>query len=110
VTFKAKAARGSRFAGWSGACTGPTCKITINVSHTVTARFTLKSCVVPKVTGKTLTAAKHALKAHFCAAGKVKEAFSRKVKKGRVISEKPKAGTHLRHGGKVGLTVSEGKK
>jgi hypothetical protein len=110
VTFKAKAARGSRFAGWSGACTGPTCKITINVSHTVTARFTLKSCVVPKVTGKTLTAAKHALKAHFCAAGKVKEAFSRKVKKGRVISQKPKAGTHLRHGGKVGLTVSEGKK
>jgi beta-lactam-binding protein with PASTA domain len=66
--------------------------------------------VVPKVKGKTLSAAKRALKAHACTTGKIKHAFSSKVKKGRVISQKPKAGKHLKHNAKVGLTVSRGKK
>jgi serine/threonine-protein kinase len=55
-------------------------------------------------------AAKRSLRAHHCSLGKVKKAFSSKVKKGRVISQKPKAGRHLRHGAKVNLTVSKGKK
>lgn len=43
VTLKAKAARGSRFAGWSGACKGrKSCKITANDSLTVKARFVLQ--------------------------------------------------------------------
>ncbi|HEX5174520.1 MAG TPA: protease pro-enzyme activation domain-containing protein [Gaiellaceae bacterium] len=110
VNLKARAAKGSSFAGWSGGCTGKsTCKVKTNATLKVTAKFTLRSCVVPKVTGKTLTAAKRALKAHFCAAGKVEQAFSSKVKKGRVISQKPKPGRHLRHGGRVGLTISKGR-
>jgi beta-lactam-binding protein with PASTA domain len=30
------------------------------------------------------------------------------VKKGRVAQQKPKAGTHLKHDGKVSLAVSKG--
>jgi Uncharacterized protein conserved in bacteria len=110
VTLKAKAAKGSSFAGWTGACRGRSaCKVTANEALSLTAKFTLKSCVVPRVTGKTLAAAKRALKAHSCRVGKVKQAFSSKVKKGRVVAQKPKPGKHLRHGAKVALTVSKGK-
>jgi hypothetical protein len=111
VTLKAKASSGSTFSGWSGACKGKSaCKVTVNAATSVTAKFTGKSCVVPNVKGKTLSAAKHTLKAHFCSAGKIKHAFSNTVKSGRVISQKPKKGRHLKHNGKVSLTVSKGKK
>ncbi len=109
VTLKAKAAKGSTFVGWSGACRGKlTCKLEIGGPMTETARFTLDNCVVPRVTGKTLSAAKHALGVHFCSAGKIKRAFSSTVPAGRVISQSPKAGSHLKHNGKVSLTVSKG--
>jgi hypothetical protein len=69
-----------------------------------------KTCVVPKVTGETVTAAKHALTTHNCRVGTIKHAFSKKVRKGRVISQKPKPRTRLKHGAKVNLVVSKGKK
>jgi hypothetical protein len=110
VTVKAKASKGSSFGGWTGACRGRSrCKVKANAARSITAKFTLKSCVVPKVTGKTLSGAKRTLKAHSCRVGKVKQAVSSTVKKGRVISQKPQRGKHLRHGGKVALTVSKGK-
>jgi hypothetical protein len=109
VTLKSKASKGSAFAGWSGACTGrKTCKVTTNKTLSVTARFTLKNCVVPHLTGKTVSAAKKALTAHFCKVGKITHATSKKVKTGHVVSQKPKPGTHLRHNGKVNLTVGKG--
>ena len=87
--------------------------MTMNAATGVTATFNKnsspKACVVPKVTGKSLTAAKRAITAHDCRVGTIKHAFSTKVKKGRVISEKPKAGTRLKHGAKVNLVVSKGK-
>ncbi|HEY3551561.1 MAG TPA: protease pro-enzyme activation domain-containing protein [Gaiellaceae bacterium] len=111
VILRAKAARGSTFSGWSGACKGKsTCKVTVNAKTSVTAKFKGKPCVVPNVKGKKLAAAKRTLEAHFCSAGKIRHAFSSKVKKGRVISQKPKKGKHLKHNGKVRLTVSKGKK
>jgi hypothetical protein len=109
VTLRAKPSKGSSFAGWFGGCKGrSTCKVTTNEPLSITARFTLKSCLVPKVLGKSLAAAKRAIKAHFCRVGKVTQAFSHTVKKGHVVAQKPKAGTHLRHGGAVRLTVSKG--
>jgi hypothetical protein len=40
VTLSTKAAFGSQFAGWSGACTGTgTCKVTMTAARTVTATF-----------------------------------------------------------------------
>jgi Pro-kumamolisin, activation domain/PASTA domain/IPT/TIG domain/Divergent InlB B-repeat domain len=109
VTLKAKPAKGSSFVGWSGGCKGRgSCKVRASETLGLTAKFTLKNCVVPRVVGKALAAAKRALKARFCAVGKVTEVFSGKVAKGKVTSQRPKAGTRLRHGGKVSLTVSRG--
>ena len=111
VTLKAKASTGSRFTGWSGACSGKsTCKVTASEALTATAKFTLRNCVVPNVEGKSLSGAKRSLKGHFCKAGKIKHAFSDKVKTGHVVSQSPKAGSHLKHNGKVRLVLSEGKK
>jgi hypothetical protein len=108
VTLKEKAAKGSTFVGWSGACSGKsTCKVTTQAALSVRAKFALKNCVVPNVKGKSLATAKRILKAHFCSAGKIKHAAS-KVQKGHVITQSPKAGAHLKHGGKVSLTVSSG--
>lgn len=67
------------------------------------------ACIVPKLKGKTLKAAKSALAKAHCKAGKVSKKFS-KVKKGRVISQKPGAGKHEPAGTKVSLVVSKGKK
>jgi beta-lactam-binding protein with PASTA domain len=72
--------------------------------------YFLRDCVVPRVKGKVLRAAKRALKAHDCSVGKIGRAFSKHVKKGRVISQKPKPHRLLRHGAKVRLTVSKGRK
>jgi hypothetical protein len=111
LTLKAKTSPGSAFAGWSGACTGRSrCKVKVNGHLAVTAKFTLRNCTVPNVRGETLAAARQTLKAHSCSTGKLKRAFSNTVQTGHVISESPRTGTHLKHNGKVSLTVSAGKK
>jgi serine/threonine-protein kinase len=79
------------------------------VTETVTA-FSASHCVVPKLKGKTLSAAKRALRSHSCSLGKVKRSFSATVKKGRVISERPKPGTRLQQGAKVSLVLSKGRR
>jgi hypothetical protein len=79
------------------------------VTETVNA-LPVPHCVVPKLKGKTLKAAKRALRTHFCSLGKVKHAFSTRVRKGRVISQKPKPGKHLNHGAKVRLIISKGRR
>jgi PASTA domain-containing protein/PKD domain-containing protein len=68
------------------------------------------NCVVPKVVGKTLRKAKSALKARHCKTGTVRRAYSAKVKKGRVLRQRPKAGKQLANGAKVNLVVSRGKR
>ena len=65
---------------------------------------------MPKLKGKTLKTARRSLKSHHCSTGKIKHAHSRTVKKGHVISQKPKAGKRLKHGAKVNLVVSTGKR
>ena len=66
-------------------------------------------CVVPKVVGKTLSAAKKTLKAAHCGVGKIKRVYS-KVRNGRVAAQNPKPGKHLASGAKVALTVNKGKR
>jgi hypothetical protein len=110
VTLNAKAGSGSSFSGWSGACSGKgACTVSLTAAASLNATF-VKNCVVPKLKNKSLKKAMGALKSHDCRAGKVKHAFSPSVKKGNVISSKPKAGKHLAHNAKVGLVVSKGKK
>lgn len=67
-------------------------------------------CVVPKVKKLTLPKATFKLRRANCARGKVKYAFSRTVKKGRVISQSAKPGKRLKAKTKVKLVVSLGKK
>lgn len=107
VTLTPKASKGSKFTGFSGACKGKTCKITATADITVKATFALKPCVVPNVVGKSLGAAKKALKKALCSVGKVKMVASSKAK-GHVVSQSPKHGKKLKQHGKVGLTVSKG--
>ena len=56
--------------------------------------------------GKKLAAAKSAIRHAHCAVAKLTKKFSSKVKKGRVISQKPVPGKKLAAGSKVKLTVS----
>lgn len=107
VTLTPKPAKGSTFTGFSGACKGKTCKITATDNVNVKATFALKPCVVPNVVGKSLGAAKKALKRGLCSLGKVKTVASPKPK-GNVVSQSPTHGKKLKQHGKVSLTVSKG--
>jgi hypothetical protein len=112
LTLTESAAAGSTFTGWSGACSGAgACTINLTADSSATATFASEPrCVVPKVTGKRLTAAKSAIRNARCRVGKIRRAFSAKVKSGKVISQKPRPKTRLAAGSKVRLTVSKGKK
>jgi hypothetical protein len=115
VTLSATAGSGSTFAGWSGACSGSgTCAVTMSGAKAVTATFDKasppKGCVVPKVTGKRLRSAEHAIKIHNCRVGKIKYIFSTTVNKTHVISQKPAPHKRLTHGAKLNLVVSKGRK
>ena len=70
----------------------------------------LRPCVVPRLNGKTLAAARRSIRSHACSVGRIKHARSRTIKKGRVISETPKAGKRLKHGARVNLVVSSGRR
>jgi PASTA domain/Divergent InlB B-repeat domain len=109
VTLKAKAASGSKFSGWSGACAGThSCKIKASDNVTVKAKFVLEPCVVPNVQGKTLKAARLSLEKAFCSLGKVTNAQSSTVSKGLVVSQKPRHGKRVKRHTKVSLVVSTG--
>ena len=62
------------------------------------------------VKGQTLPAAKQTIARANCRAGKTRRAYSKTVKRGRVISQKPRPGTVLPKRGKVNLVVSRGRK
>ena len=109
LTLKAKSTRGSKFTGWSGACKGTrACTIVTDADVSVDAKFVLRPCVVPNVVGKPLKVAKRAIKKASCSVGKVETAASSQVKKGHVISQKPKSHKKLKQSAKVNLVVSTG--
>jgi hypothetical protein len=124
ITLTASASSGSTFAGWSGACAGTSsCIVTIDAVKTATARFDQveaqqeqqqqqpgRRCVVPNVKRKPLAAAKRRIAAAHCRTGKVTKVKSKTVPKGRVISQKPRAGKKLAAGSRVKLVVSRGKR
>lgn len=66
------------------------------------------ACVVPKVRGKRLAAAKRSLRRHHCRAGKITYRFSARVAKGRVLAQSPTPHSRRRHGARVRLVVSKG--
>lgn len=70
----------------------------------------IPKCVVPKVIGKRLAAAKTAIRKARCSVGRISRAYSTRVKSGRVISQKPRPRAKLAVGSAVKLTVSRGKR
>jgi FG-GAP-like repeat/PASTA domain len=76
----------------------------------VLANNTVIFCEVPRVRRKKLADAKRAIASGLCRVGKIRRAYSKTVRRGRVISQKPKPGTVLLKGGKVNLLVSRGRK
>ncbi|MGH3002496.1 MAG: PASTA domain-containing protein [Gaiellaceae bacterium] len=112
VTLTATPAGASAFTGWSGACSGAsTCRVVTNADTTVMATFSLvpKPCLVPRLRSKTLKRAKRSIRAQACTLGKVKHVTSSTIKKGHVISQKPRAGRRLKHGARINLVVSNGR-
>ena len=107
VTLTAKAASGSSFKGFSGACSGKTCRITATDNVSVKATFALRPCVVPNVVGKTVKAAKARLKKALCSVGKVKTVASSKPA-GQVLAQSPRRGKKVKQHTKVSLKVSRG--
>jgi hypothetical protein len=113
VDLTATASSGSTFAGWSGGgCSGTgICTVTLNSDTAVTAGFTASQppaatqCIVPKLRGKKLGAAKIALRKAQCRVGKIKRVRSTRKHRNRVLSQNPKPGTHLRKGSRVALKV-----
>jgi len=91
----------------------------MSANHSATATFAANpppppppppvKCVVPKVKGKTLAAAKRAITKAHCSLGKVKRATSVK-KKGTVIAQSPLPGKRLAKGSKVNVVLSRGKR
>ncbi len=67
-------------------------------------------CVVPAVRGQKLAAARRRLVRANCRLGKVKRAYSPRVKSGRVISQRPRVGARLSELAKVDLVVSRGRR
>ncbi|HKH31540.1 MAG TPA: S8 family serine peptidase [Gaiellaceae bacterium] len=66
-------------------------------------------CKVPRVKGKTVAAAKTALKRAGCKLGPVKRVRSR-VPKGRIVAQRPAAGRRVGKGTPVAVTVSRGRR
>jgi Tol biopolymer transport system component len=85
-------------------------EITTSPAATPPPAAPTRRCVVPKLAGKTLAAARTALRRANCKTGKVTRVKSQKVRRGRVISSRPKAGTTRPDGAAVALVVSRGRR
>lgn len=110
VTLTATPGTHVTFDGWSGACSGTgNCTVPMTAASSVSATFTKLVCDVPKLKGKSLSAAKTALKDANCGVGKVTKKTSKTVKKGHVISSSPSSGAEKAYGTDVKLVVSSGK-
>ena len=68
------------------------------------------SCRVPNVLGKKLGVAKSSITKAHCSVGRVKRQASKKVKRNRVVSQRPHAGATLPNLSKVNLVVSKGRR
>jgi uncharacterized delta-60 repeat protein len=82
---------------------------TVTAGDFALARYLGAPCKVPDVRGRRLAVARSTIRKARCTVGKIRRKASKKVKSGRVISQRPKAGTTLPSLGKVNLVVSRGR-
>jgi uncharacterized delta-60 repeat protein len=74
------------------------------------ARYLAIECVVPRLVGKSFTAARLAVERGSCTLGAVRRMYSRTVASGRVIAQAPAAGTRLAAGSRVSVKLSRGRR
>jgi hypothetical protein len=67
----------------------------------------LDQCIVPNLKGKTVPAAKSALKARSCRLGTVKRVVSAKGKRGRIVAQSRPAGSRSPVGTKVKVKIAK---
>lgn len=70
----------------------------------------LVRCVVPNVMRRTVARAKRLLNAKRCRLGKVGRVYSRKVRKGRIVSQGRRPGAQLARNAKINVVVSRGRR
>lgn len=106
VVLTATARPSAVFASWSGACSGraATCTLTMDQERSATARFDA-ICRVPNVKGKTLPAARAAVRRAGCSVGKVTG-----PRTGKVVSQRPGAGKRRPKGTRVDLLLRLGQR
>ena len=73
------------------------------------ARYLPTTCVVANVRGRTLAVARRAIERGGCNVARVTRAFSSRVPRGRVISQRPRPGTEVAEGSRVAVVVSRGR-
>jgi uncharacterized delta-60 repeat protein len=74
------------------------------------ARYLPGTCSVPQLHGATLAVARERLAAGNCRTGHVRAAFSKRIKRGQVVSQTPKAGRQAGDWAMVDLVVSRGRR
>jgi hypothetical protein len=77
----------------------------VSATAAATSQTARRVCVVPKLKGRALTAARRALQRAGCAPGRIAHTTRRVGRKGRVVSQSPNAGRHLREGARVSVVV-----
>ena len=67
-------------------------------------------CVVPRLRGKTIGAARRALTQSHCALGKVSFTYASRLARGRIASQSPRPGARRQSGALVNVVVSRGRR
>jgi subtilisin family serine protease len=67
-------------------------------------------CAVPNVKRKTVAQARRLLASKRCALGRIRRAYSVRVRKGRIIRQSRRVGARLPRGTRVGVVVSRGRR
>jgi len=99
-------------ASYDGDSSHATSSATQQIEVTACFGCGFRFCRVPRVIGKPLTHAKQILRHSGCRPGRISHAYSKRIRKGRVISERPKPGKVIgpnawpKH--KIHLVVSRG--
>ncbi len=101
----------------TGSTTIPQTTTTVGTSTQTTTTTTVTvprrpapRCVVPSVVGRRLVVARRRLRRSHCRAGRVRLAYTKTMRRGRVLAQRPRAGRRLPAGSKVALVVSRGRR
>lgn len=98
----------------AGSITAPTTTAPTTTEPTTTAPTTTRGpaepCIVPKLAGTTLPVARRRLARTSCRLGRTSRTYSRKVRRGRIISQRPQAGRRVGYGTAVNVVLSRGRR